>query len=259
MKKNQVFSFFKNVKRRIFGDAHYDDFEVFNQVKKAIFVAAHPDDIEGCAGGTIRRLVLQGVQVFSVNCTSGNIGSQNEHIKRESLALVREEETEKAAKLLGITDPSNLGHHDGELEPTLELRAELAKRYRQTQADTLFTFDPFWTEDLHPDHRAAGQAALDAVIPAKMPLYYPDQLESGATKLSRIERIFLFYPERNPDVDVVVDISDVFGIKVDALMAHDSQFPDKGEIRKWLEEWNRDVGKSIKVQFAEGFKQKRIF
>jgi LmbE family N-acetylglucosaminyl deacetylase len=236
----------------------YQGIEIFNGVERAIFVAAHPDDIEGCAGGTLHKLVLEGVQVFSVNCTSGNIGTQNVEISRSRLASIRMAETDKAANILGIAEVFNLGYSDGELEPTLELRAELAKIYRYTRAEILFTFDPFWTDDVHPDHRASGQAALDAIIPSKMPLYRAEQLKEKEIGLGCIERAFLFYPERNSDVNIVIDISDVYNIKMDALLSHESQFPDKEQIRKWLEKWDGDTGLMINTSFAEGFKQKMV-
>lgn len=239
--------------------SNHSGFEIFNGIKRAIFVAAHPDDAEGCAGGTIYKLTLQGVEIFSVTCTSGNIGTHDRQISREELASLRAEEADEAAKILGVTRTFKLGYDDGELEPTLQLRSRLAELYRVTQADTLFTFDPSWSDDLHPDHRSAGQAALDAVIPSKMPHYHVKQLKNSNSMVSCIKQIFLFYPERNPTVDVIVDVTDVYSVKVNALLSHRSQFPQPSNVLKWLEDWNRETGSLINVAFAEGFKSKKIF
>ena len=90
-------------------------------------------------------LAQRGVKVFSANCTLGDIGTQDAEIVRPTLATTRLTETENAARILGIEQTYSLGHHDGELVSDLELRAQIARLYRVTQADTLFTFDPYWT------------------------------------------------------------------------------------------------------------------
>ncbi len=120
--------------------------DAFDDVQRIIVVAAHPDDLECCCAGTLAKLIARGVPVISVNCTLGDIGAQEDTMPRVALASARLAETDGAARILGLTDTVNLGHHDGELLPDLELRAQLARLYRVTQADTLFTFDPWWAE-----------------------------------------------------------------------------------------------------------------
>ena len=170
--------------------------EAFDDVQRLIVVAAHPDDLETICGGTIALLAQRGVTVFSVNCTLGDIGTQDAATTRPAVATARLTEAEDAARLLGIQQVFSLGHHDGELVADLELRAQVARLYRITQADTLITFDPFWTGQVHPDHRAAGQAALDAYMPSKMPLYRPEQLREPGAGLGVLKRVFLFSTSR---------------------------------------------------------------
>jgi len=136
-------------------------FEAFDEVQRLIIVGAHPDDLETICGGTVSLLTQRGVTVFSVNCTLGDIGARDGSLSRPGLAVARLDETEEAARVLGIEHTYNLGYPDGELVASLELRAQIARLYRHTGADTLWTFDPFWAGQIHPDHRAAGQAALD--------------------------------------------------------------------------------------------------
>jgi LmbE family N-acetylglucosaminyl deacetylase len=227
--------------------------EVFEEVKRLIVVAAHPDDLEVACAGTVALLVDRGVEVFSVNCTLGDIGTQELGTMRPALAATRLAETEEAAKILGIRATYNLGHHDGELLPSLELRAQIARLYRVTQADTLMTFDPFWTGQIHPDHRAAGQAALDAYMPSKMPLYRPEQLQESSAALGKLERVFLFHTDRSPDV--AIDISQVRQRKVAACLAHKSQFAKGEESLKWLEEMDAEMGKEAGLaSYAEVFR-----
>ena len=111
--------------------------EAFAEVRRLIIVAAHPDDLETLCGGTVALLAQQGVQIFSVNCTLGDIGAQDAALSRSALASIRLAETDAAAQILGISRTFNLDHHDGELVPNLKLRAQIARLYRLTQADTL--------------------------------------------------------------------------------------------------------------------------
>lgn len=231
--------------------------EAFDDVKRLIVIAAHPDDLEVVCGGTIALLAARGVHIISVNCTLGDIGTLERQLERQSLATTRLAEAEAAAKILGIQEVYNLGHHDGELLPDLEVRAQIARLYRQTQADTLFTFDPFWPGQIHPDHRAAGQAAIDAYMPSKMPLYHPEQLMEPGMDLGRLERVFLFSTDRSPDI--YVDISEVQRRKIDACLAHKSQFTKGEEGLDWLYEMDAEAGATINVKAAEAFKSLRVW
>ena len=227
-------------------------FEAFEAVQRLIVVAAHPDDLETMCGGTIALLVARGVEVFSVNCTLGDIGAQDASLSRAALAAVRLAETEAAARLLGLQQTYNLEEHDGELVASLALRAQLARLYRLTQADTLFTFDPYWTGQIHPDHRAAAQAALDAYMPAKMPLYHPEQLREPGARVSALQRIFVFATDRAPTV--YVDVNAVYATKVAASLAHHSQFPKGAENLDWMKALDAKAGAQIQVTYAEVFK-----
>ena len=151
----------------------------------------------------------------------------------------------------------SLGHHDGELVADLELRAQIARFYRVTQADTLLTFDPFWPGQVHPDHRAAGQAALDAYMPSKMPLYRPEQLREPGAGLGCLQRVFLFSTDREPDV--FVDVSSVYEAKLAACLAHHSQFSQGMDSLQWLQGWDEERGKAIGAARAESFRRMTVW
>ena len=235
----------------------YRGLEAFDGVQRLLVIAAHPDDLESMCGGTIALLIARGVEVISVNCTLGDIGAQEGTILRQSLAATRIAETAAAAQALGLHAHYHLEHHDGELVPDLTLRAEIARLYRLTGADTLFTFDPYWTGQIHPDHRAAGQAALDAFMPAKMPLYRPEQLEAANADLGKIQRIFLFATDRDPDI--YIDVESVYPQKVTATLAHQSQCPKGEEDVNWMKELDGTTGAVIGVTYAERFKEIRVW
>ncbi len=231
--------------------------EAFAEVERLLVVGAHADDAETMCGGTLALLARRGVTLFLVNCTLGDLGTLDPAVARPALAAVRRAETAAAARILNIAESYNLGHHDGELLPSLELRAQLAHLYRLTGADTLFTFDPFWAGQIHPDHRAAGQAAVDAYIPAKMPLYRPEQLTAPGAALGRLQRIFLFATERDPEI--YVDVTPVYDVKIAASLAHASQFPEGEANLEWMKERDRAAGERIGVPFAEPFRQLAVW
>jgi LmbE family N-acetylglucosaminyl deacetylase len=231
--------------------------EAFDDVQRLIVVAAHPDDLETVCGGTIALLARRGVQVFSVNCTLGDIGTQDTATTRPAVATTRLLEAEEAARILGIEQVHSLGHHDGELVADLELRAQIARFYRITQADTLLTFDPFWPGQIHPDHRAAGQAALDASMPSKMPLYRPEHLRESGAGLGCLQRVLLFSTDRQPDV--FVDVSSVYDAKLAACLAHRSQFPKGIDSLQWLQGWDEERGKAIGASRAESFRRMTVW
>ncbi|MCX7668934.1 MAG: PIG-L family deacetylase, partial [Anaerolineae bacterium] len=138
------------------------DVRQFGEVKRILVVAAHPDDLETACGGTVALLIARGVEVALLLCTDGDIGTHDLTFTRERLATTRREEALAGARVLGLSDVFFLGHPDGELVADLTLRAEVAGVYRRWQPDTVFTFDPFWAGQAHPDHTAAGRAAVDA-------------------------------------------------------------------------------------------------
>jgi LmbE family N-acetylglucosaminyl deacetylase len=151
-------------------EPRFDISQFGGEVHRLMVVAAHPDDLETTCGGTLALLIQTGVEVALLLATDGDIGTHDLSYTREGLAATRRQETLAGAQVLGIRDVFFLGHHDGELVAGLELRAEVAGAYRRWQPDTLFTFDPYWAGQAHPDHVAAGRAAVDAYMPSKIEL-----------------------------------------------------------------------------------------
>src|SRR5947199_3192108 len=149
-------------------------------------VAAHPDDPDFGVAGTAARLVREGHNVHYVMCTSGDAGSDDPTIPPADLIRVREAEQQAAAGILGLSGVHFLRFPDGELQPSLELRKALVREMRRLKADVVLCQDPRsivyddGTYLNHPDHRAAGQAALDAAFPAAgNPSAFRDLLAEG--------------------------------------------------------------------------------
>ena len=213
-------------------EQQFDVSQFGDEIKRILVVAAHPDDLETTSGGTLALLIGRGVEVALLLGTDGDIGTHDLSFTRETLAAVRRQETLAGAAALGIKDVFFLGHHDGELVADLALRAEVAGIYRRWQPDTIFTFDPAWGGQAHPDHIAAGRAAVDAYMPSKMELYHPEQLVDGV-KVADVKRFF-FFGGSNRAGEITIDISAAWEKKLAATRCHVSQFGQKEEALEWL-------------------------
>jgi len=238
-------------------EQQFDVSQFGDEIKRILVVAAHPDDLETTSGGTLALLIGRGVEVALLLGTDGDIGTHDLSFTRETLAAVRREETLAGAAALGIKDVFFLGHHDGELVADLALRAEVAGIYRRWQPDTIFTFDPAWGGQAHPDHIAAGRAAVDAYMPSKMELYHPEQLVDGV-KVADVKRFF-FFGGSNRAGEITIDISSVWQTKLAATRSHVSQFGQKEEALEWLAAWNRETGKCCGLEYAEAFHPMQVW
>jgi LmbE family N-acetylglucosaminyl deacetylase len=196
----------------------------------ALVVAAHADDIEfGCAG-TVARWTSEGSRVCYALLTNGAAGSMDPAMTRSRLAELREAEQLAAAKVVGVEQVEFLGYEDGLLQPTLEVRERIVRLIRQVRPEVVVTNDPtaryfgaFYVN--HPDHLAAGEATLAAVIPgADTPLAYPAMLEEGLEPV-KLTGVWLMH---SGQPNLVVDIGDEFDTKVASLACHVSQMPQGG-------------------------------
>lgn len=226
----------------------YRGLEAFDETRRALVVSAHADDMETMMGGTLALLTGRGVEVYQIICTIGDLGSNDPQWTHESLAATRVGEAREGAAHLGVRETQVMGHHDGELEGTLALRAEIARYYRLYQPDTVFTFDPNGWLLNHPDHRIAGRAALDAIIPASMRLYHPEQLTADV-RPSDIKRVALWASQQP---NVVIDVSAVYPQKLAAGLLHHSQFPEEARL-DWMKGLDHAAGERIGVEYAETF------
>jgi LmbE family N-acetylglucosaminyl deacetylase len=238
-------------------EQQFDVSQFGGEIKRILVVAAHPDDLETTSGGTLALLIERGMVVTLLLGTDGDIGTHDLSFTREKLAAVRREETLAGAAALGIQDVFFLGHHDGELVADLALRAEVAGIYRRWQPDTIFTFDPAWGGQAHPDHIAAGRAAVDAYMPSKMELYHPEQLVDGV-KVADIKRFF-FFGGSNRAGEITIDISSAWDRKIAATRCHLSQFGQKEEALQWLAQWNHETGKCCGLEYAEAFHPMQVW
>ena len=222
-------------------------------IQRVLVITAHPDDSEFGAGGTIAKLVHEGMHVSYCIVTNGNKGSGDRSMTPERLARIREEEQRNAARVLGVETVDFLGFPDCEVEDTRESRLAVTAAIRRHRPDRLIIQNPHRTKNLgasHRDHRAVAGIALDCVYPlARDHMAFPELVAQGLEP-HKVREIYLMWWE-NPEL--IVDISDTIDLKIKALACHASQFKDFAGVEKRVRERGAELGKPRGYAYAETF------
>jgi LmbE family N-acetylglucosaminyl deacetylase len=218
--------------------------------KKALVISAHPDDSEFGAAGTSYLWTKEGWEFYYCICTDGSKGSEDPNMKKEVLVPLRKEEQRAAAAVLGVKEVMFLDHVDGELSYNRDFLKEVVRVIRRLKPYAVFSHDPGQiVRNMfinHPDHRAVGEIALDAVYPmARNRPTFPELLDEGLEPFS-VKEIYLWTAsETNFDVD----ITDVLDIKFEALSKHASQLEDFEGLKDRLKMFWRDTDGRYKERF----------
>jgi len=221
-------------------------------------LAAHPDDVELCAGGTMCLLAQQGYRVGIADFTQGQLGSRG-------TPEGRMEEAQRAAEIIGLAARENLGMMDGDIQNTKESQRaviEVVRRYRPR----IVLINSL--EARHPDHTAAAELALEALYYGglrKIETAAPDGTPQEPWRPSHV----LHYMQAVPfDPTLVVDVTDVWDQRIEALQAFESQFfnPDydadtdepetfvsNPEFFQWIEARARTYGYKVGATYGEPF------
>jgi LmbE family N-acetylglucosaminyl deacetylase len=224
---------------------------------RVLAIGAHPDDLEFFAGATLAGLVAAGASVTMVICTDGARGGHD----GSGLAARRRVEAEEAAAALGLGRPTFLGFPDGELANDDALRRLLVDSIRRTRPELLLVHDPatLWKRmgDLvrfgHSDHRAAGQATLDAIVPrAPLAAYSPEHAAAGV-KPWLVRETWLF---DTTDPEHFIDVRPALAVKRASLERHASQNP--GLLLSDMDRLQAHHAATAGFP-AEGFQRLRIF
>lgn len=231
------------------------DQEQTEVLRRVMVIAAHPDDPEfGCAG-TIAKWAAAGREITYLLLTSGDKGCHDPEVRPGQVAGRREREQRAAAAVLGVKDVIYLNYPDGLLENTLELRRRLAQIVRERQPEIVLTIDPWRRYQLHPDHRAAGQAALDAVWSAREWYIFPEQLV-GDREPWRVKEVFLFWTD---SPDYWEDVGETVDKRVEALRRHESQIGGRADkLAERVREGLRATAKDHEMEYAEAFKKIKL-
>ncbi len=231
-----------------------------SEITRALCVAAHPDDLDYGASGTVAGWTDAGVKVTYLLCTRGDQGGFDD-TPREQMPALREREQREAAAQVGVHDVRFLdGFRDGWLEPSHELQKEIVRVIRQVRPERVLMPSPDRNWDRigasHPDHLAAGEAAIRAVYPAaRNPFAFPELLAEEGLEPWTVREVWIM---AHPGVDHFVEITDTFDRKLAALHAHRSQTEHMGEkLPEMIRGWGTMVAERAGLpegRLAEAFK-----
>ena len=229
-----------------------------SEIKRVLVINAHPDDSDFGASGTIAAWIKQGIEVSYVMCTNGDQGGEESQYSKEEMPMVRQREQRAAGAVIGVTDITFLNYVDGHLEPTIALRKDLVREIRRVKPDRMICQSPERNWDRigasHPDHLAAGEAAIQAVYPdARNPYAFTDLLADGFEPW-KVKEVWM---SGFPQPDHWVDITDTFDLKIKVLREHASQTNHIEDFEGMLREWgqrNAGLGGLPEGRIAESFK-----
>lgn len=198
---------------------------------RVLVVVAHPDDSDFGASGSLAGMVDDGWEATLLFCTRGEQGGFDPTL-HEQMPQIREREQRAAAKVLGIDDVRFLdGYRDGWLEPTYDLQRDIVKVIRDVRPDLMIiqnserNFASIYGS--HPDHMAAGEAAIRAIYPAAENQFaWPELITEDGLEPHVVPEIWVM---NHPEANHVVDISAAIDRKIGALLEHQSQVAHRGD------------------------------
>jgi len=197
-------------------DSDWSGIRISLMALRLLILVAHPDDAEVRAGGLATIYSDLGHTVRIVAVTNGDAGHHT--MEREELAARRKREAEASCAVIGA-ECAVWDNRDGELQPTLEFRAQVIREIRRFRPDLVLTHRP---EDYHPDHRALGEAVRDASYMVTVPHVCPD------TPHLRKDPVVAYVWDEftRPTAlrgDVLIDIGEKVDVIARMLACHESQ------------------------------------
>lgn len=229
------------------------------QPERILVVMAHPDDVDFGTAGSVAAWTDRGIEVAYCIVTDGDAGGSDRKVPRAEMAAVRREEQTAAAAVVGVKDVTFLGYPDGCLTASIELRRDITREIRRFEPDRVVCQSPerMWDRLFasHPDHLAAGEAAVCAVYPdSRNPFAHPELLEEEGLEPFTVKQMWL---AAFSGADTAVDVTATFDRKIEALMRHRSQVGDGAELGQRLRGWLEPTGRAAGLPpggLAESFK-----
>ena len=218
-----------------------------------LVIAAHPDDAELGCGGTILKHIAMGKKVGVVDLTRGELGTRG-------TPETREKEAAESAKILGLSVRENLSLPDGFFKNEKEHQLEVVKAIRKYQPEVILANARY---DRHPDHGRGSDLAFEAGF------------LSGLSKVStgqplwRPKVMYHYIQSQLLMPDLVVDVSDFWEKKMEAIRAFKTQFFDPNSkeadtyisspaFMKMVEARGIELGHAIGAKYGEGYTVRRF-
>ena len=222
---------------------------------RILMIVAHPDDIDFASGGSVATWTAAGDEVDYCILTDGDAGGFDDAVGRPDMAALRRTEQRAAADVLGAGEIDWLGWPDGRLYVVHELRRDIVRSIRRHRPDRVVVQSPVRNVrnmfGSHPDHTAAGEAAMCAIYPdARNPFAHPELLADEGLAAWTVAETWIMNPGEG--ADHYVDTTATIDRKVDALRAHRSQTAHMDDLADRIEKWGHAQAKAAGWPSEEG-------
>ena len=224
--------------------------------RSGMVVFAHADDAEWGCSGTVAKWCAEGWDVVYVVCTDGSKGSSDPEVTPDKLRKMRQKEQRNAGKVLGLREVVFLGYEDSMLEPSLDLRRDIAREIRRFKPDVLICESSVRRLDHdgwlgHPDHLAAGEAAMAAVFPtARDRMSFPELIDEGLEP-HHVREVWVMDSQHAAKY---VDVTEHMEIAIQALKQHESQVTGE-EVGDHWKRWRSRAGEKVGLEYAEAYRR----
>ncbi|MBD3627671.1 bacillithiol biosynthesis deacetylase BshB1 [Cyclobacterium sp.] len=221
-------------------------------------IASHPDDAELSCSGTLASHVEQGYKVGVLDLTQGEMGTRG-------TPAIRLEESDKAAKIMGLSARENLGFKDVFFQDDKDHQIAIARIIRKYRPEIVLANA---VTDRHPDHGKGGSLASHACFISGL-RKLETELDGEAQQAWRPKTIYHYIQNNYIEPDLVVDISSYWNVKKESILAFQSQFYDpqseepesfisRPDFLDFIEARSREMGHKINVKYGEGFTVERV-
>lgn len=178
-------------------------------------IGVHPDDVELGCSGTLMKHIDMGYKVGILDLTKGELGTRGDD-------KTRLKEAAAAAKIMGIDVRENLGFADGFFTNDKQHQLEVIKILRKYQPSLVITNANY---DRHPDHGRSAQLTRDAVFLSGL-IKVETKLGGAKQKPYRPKAVYNYIQALHAEPQLVVDISEYYDRKLQAVLAYKTQFFD---------------------------------
>ncbi len=210
--------------------------------------SAHPDDAELACGGTIIKHVKKGLKVGIIDLTKGELGTRGNF-------TIREQEAQRASKILGLSIRENMNFKDGFFKDDDDHCIAIIKKIRKYKPSIVLTNAP---KDRHPDHGRSSNITTKACFLSGL-----EKIDTNQD-VWRPDSIYFYIQFNNLSPDFVVDISKYIDHKMNSIKAYKSQFynPNSNESETLISKKDfldsviyrsADLGRLTNCKYAEGF------
>ena len=218
----------------------------------------HPDDVELGCSGTIINVIAEGKKVGIIDLTQGELGTRG-------TIETRFAEATAAAKVMGVSARENLKMDDGFFQHDKKNVIEVIRAIRKYQPEIILCNAP---EDRHPDHGRSAKLVAEAAFLSG--LRKIETIEDGKLQAAwRPPYTFHYIQDRFLQPSFVIDVTDSFNKKLEAILCYKTQFNSPGtdepqtyisspQFMETVKARALMLGKRIGVQYAEGFLSEKV-